>query len=155
MTGQAERLAQLRERAQSDYPESWKPSEQEPMIAGEYVRLEHGHTSYGPKEIVILRTEDGRERSVWVLNEVLGNQLRRVRPRAGDLLCIHWRGKRRSTGGNEYDDYRVVVDRGENGDEWSGAPAAAASDEELNGRSLEHLPAGDQQAALDEDRPPF
>jgi hypothetical protein len=138
----ARRLGELRDRASSDeYPQSWVPSDSEPMLAGEFLRLDHGRTSYGPQDIVVMRAEDGRERSVWLLHEVLRSQFARVRPRPGDLLCIRWKGKRTSEGGgNTYDDYRVEIDRGESEPDWS-AVGGTPIDPSLT-RSHEHLPAG-------------
>jgi hypothetical protein len=110
-TERARRLAELRDQTERDYPESWIPTEGEPAIAGEYVRLDHGYNSYGPQDIVVLRTEDGRERGVWLVHLVLREQINRLEPKPGELLCVRWKGKREGASGNEYDHYRVAIDR--------------------------------------------
>jgi hypothetical protein len=152
----------MREQTAREYPESWIPTEEDPVIAGEFLRLEHGHTAYGAQDIVVVRTEDGRERSVWLLHEVLKNQLVRIAPKPGELLCIRWKGKRTSGGGNEYDDYRVDVDRQGEGPDWSAVAGAPPVDRDSvreidmsDGRSLEHLPERERQRAARDDEAPF
>jgi hypothetical protein len=77
------RLAAL---AEQDLPEPWIPSSDDPMIIGEFIRLEQGPTVHGPAWIVVLKTEDGKERSVWLLHTVLRNEFARHRPQPGEYV---------------------------------------------------------------------
>lgn len=145
-----ERLAQLRQRAEADYPQSWVPTESDRAIVGEFAYLSHGRTAYGDQDIVVLRTEDGTERSVWLLHDVLRRQVARAAPKPGDLVCILWKGKRRSAGGNDYDDYRVEVDPGGTGPNWGGIATGESLAEQLerDTRVGEHLPEAAPQQQL-------
>lgn len=100
------------------YPESWVAEKPGDQITGYVVRVERGHTTYGIKPILILRTDDGELRSVWVLNDVLANALRRLRPVPGERVAIRFDGKRtaknpRPGTSGEYNDFKVAVDRPE------------------------------------------
>jgi hypothetical protein len=150
MTGErAERLQQLRRQTEEPFPENWSPTEQDPMLAGEFVRLEHGHTRFGERGIAIVRLDDGTLRSVWILSTALQSQFQKKRPRPGDLICIRWLGLRAGASGNDYNDFRVEVDRGQDEVDWGGLTAGGDEElEELNGRSLEHLPEQAQQPPI-------
>jgi hypothetical protein len=137
----AERLARLQQQSEEPFPDNWSPTDQDPMLAGEFVRLEHGHTKFGERGIAIVRLEDGTLRSIWILSTALQSQFAKKRPSPGDLICIRWLGLRRGASGNEYNDFRVEVDRGQGEPDWDALAAGDDAElEELNGRSLEHLP---------------
>jgi hypothetical protein len=137
----AQRAAVLRERATTAPPTSWRPDKRElghpdPLV-GELMRVETGHTSYGPKTIAVVRDVEGREWSVWLLATVLADEFRRQAPQIGELLAVRYEGRvRPQAGGTAYAKYRLVVDRGDAGIDWGapddhpGAPASvpAASD---------------------------
>jgi hypothetical protein len=113
-----EAAARLTTLADQDFPESWIPSAEESMIVGEFVRLEQGPTVRGPAWIVVLKTEDGRERSVWLLHTVLRNELARQRPEPGELVLVKYEGKKESSAGQPYEAYRVLVDRDRAAPDW-------------------------------------
>jgi hypothetical protein len=120
----AEHLARL---AEQELPEAWKPSEAGDTIVGEFIRLEQGMTVRGPAWIVVLKTEDGRERCVWLLHTVLRKEVARQRPEPGELVLIKYEGKKESSAGQAYEGYRVLVDRDEVVADWD-AVAAASGD---------------------------
>jgi hypothetical protein len=127
-TTRHERFAALGERVRQERPESWIPSAEDPLLVGEFVRLERGRTSYGESPIVVLRTEDGQERAVWLLHAVLRNELGRLRPRVGEAVAIHYLGRKTSGAGQTYEAYRVEVDRIEEAADWD-AVAGDAGEE--------------------------
>jgi hypothetical protein len=111
----AQRLAR---RAEQELPEAWMPSAAGDTIVGEVVRLEQGMTVRGPAWIVVLKTEDGRERSVWLLHTVLRNELARQRPEPGELVLIKYEGKKEGGAGQPYEGYRVLIDRDQAIPDW-------------------------------------
>lgn len=113
-----DRLAKLRERADRQYPESWVPKAAGDTIAGEFVRLDTGTTSYGEQTIAVLREQNGVERSVWLLHAVLRNELAKLRPKPGELVLIRYDGKKDSAAGTRYAAYRVEVDREQAPTDW-------------------------------------
>src|SRR5262245_51458166 len=106
-----ERAAELRAAAEYGYPEAWIPSQDDPELVGEFVRLEHGQTAHGPAWIAILRAADGQERSLWLLHTVLRNEFTRQRPQQGELVVVRYLGPKQGAQGQAYESYRVVVDR--------------------------------------------
>jgi hypothetical protein len=128
---QSAKLAELRERAERDFPETWKPSDGDRALAGEFVRLDQGHTAYGPASIAVIRTEDGRERSLWLLHAALKAQFGRARPRAGELVVVKYEGKKTSAAGQSYESYRVVLDREREAPNWDALAAEAEQPDEL------------------------
>jgi hypothetical protein len=132
----SERAQQLARRAEQELPEAWMPSAAGDAIVGEVVRLEQGMTVRGPAWIVVLKTEDGRERSVWLLHTVLRNELARQRPEPGELVLIKYEGKKESTAGQAYEAYRVLVDRDQAVPDWdavAGATRDGADDAPVEG----------------------
>lgn len=119
MQSMKSRAARLAEQAERDFPESWIPSADDPQIIGEFVRLDRATTRRGePAPIVVLRTEDGAERGVWLLHIVLLDEFKRVRPKPGELVAVRYLGKKTSAAGQSYHGYRVVVDRTDQGVDW-------------------------------------
>lgn len=101
----------LEEEADRETPESWVPEQAGEQIAGELVRYERGTTAYGERIIAVLRTRQGRERSVWLLHAVLRGEFARLRPRPGERLLVRYLGRKKSDNGTEYAAYKLVVDR--------------------------------------------
>lgn len=118
-----ERLLDLSDR---ECPESWIPTEEDALLIGEFVRLEQGQTVRGPAWIMILRTEDGCERSVWLLHTVLRNELARQRPRRGEVVLIRYDGRKANSAGQPYEAYQVLVDRQQPVPSWDAVAAAGA-----------------------------
>lgn len=120
---QDESLKALADAAQAGFPETWIPEKNGDIIAGTFVRLDSGMTSFGMSPIVVIRTEDGQERSVWLLHEALRSQLNRIRPNTGDKLAILYLGKtevKTKTQGraSEYHNYRVTSDKATEESSW-------------------------------------
>ena len=85
--------AELLDRAKAGYPESWIPKKKDESLAGKFVRLEVGNSAFGPAPIVILETEDGKEKSVWLFHEALKNQFVQASPQPGDAVVILYGGE--------------------------------------------------------------
>ena len=114
----SDRFDDLERQAAQDFPKSWVPSESDPTIVGEFLRLEQGTTAFGPARIVVIRTKDGAERSIWLFHTVLRNEFSRVRPRVGELVAIRYLGKKQGAQGQAYEAYRVVAQRDEGAPDW-------------------------------------
>lgn len=109
-------LRELYESALAGYPEGWIPENKGDVIAGTFIRLEIGRTAFGPAPLVVLKTEDGTERSVWILHEALKTQFNRIRPATGDSIVVVYLGKEKvknpSPGrAKEYHNWRVTSDK--------------------------------------------
>ncbi len=113
-----DRFDNLERQAAQDFPKSWVPSESDPTIVGEFLRLEQGTTAYGPARIVVVRTKDGTEKSVWLFHAVLKNEFSRVRPKVGELVALRYLGKKQGAQGQNYEAYRVVAQRDEGAPDW-------------------------------------
>jgi hypothetical protein len=138
----AARAAALGERANAAHPTTWRPNDPDKghpqLLVGELVRVDEGHTSYGPAKIVVLRTPAGDEFGVWLLHAVLKGEFLRLRPRTGELVAIRYLGTVPPRDGRAgYESYRVVVDRADDAADWdslegdvepapTSAPATAA-----------------------------
>jgi len=110
VTDSQDRFARLT--AKVEYPEAWKP-EPGDTIVGEAVRWETVTPREGERscEVLTLKTADG-ERSVWCWHAVLASELV-GKASSGDLVAIHFKGKRtRQDGNGEYASYRVAIERG-------------------------------------------
>jgi len=113
-----DRFDDLERQAAQEFPRSWVPSESDPSIVGEFRRLEQGTTAYGPARIVVIRTKDGAERSIWLFHAVLKNEFSRVRPKVGELVAIRYLGKKQGAAGQSYEAYRVIAQRDEGAPDW-------------------------------------
>jgi hypothetical protein len=120
----ADRAERLRRRAESEPPESWRPDRPElghpASLIGELLAISDGpDRGYGPMAIAEIRDLDGRVWALWLLGAILRAEFleRESRPRVGDLVGVHYQGRRQGTSA-EYRSWRVVVDRA--------APSAAS-----------------------------
>jgi hypothetical protein len=107
------------------------------VVAGVLERYATGRTTYQDEaHIAVLSLEDGSQRALWLLDTVLLDEWRKQRPRPGDLVAVAYFGKKAPAGGGDpYNAYRLVVDRG---DQPPPAPSSAP-----------------EPARLDPDDPPF
>lgn len=105
----------MRKAADEGFPTAWQPESPDDEIIGTLARVTmQAPTSYGPAPVVELVTPVGARYSVWLFHTVLRRAFEREAPALGERVLIRWLGKRRPDGGgNEYDDYRVIVDRPE------------------------------------------
>lgn len=109
-----DRAAALRERVQQDYPTSWIPEAADDVLVGEFVRFDEAMTSRGEQaRIVVLVTEEGDERSLWLLGKVLREKFAEFNPQpvAGDLLAVCFKGKKQNAEGVAYANWQVTIDR--------------------------------------------
>jgi hypothetical protein len=70
----------------NEYPRNWRWEEDGDTLAGTFVEITEGPTSYGDKPIVVLEV-DGERRSIWLFETAVQNRFAdEVRKRAsGDL----------------------------------------------------------------------
>lgn len=133
-TGFDERIAALHDKAEEPLPESWKPTKPGEELAGTFVRLDKGTTSYGPCWIVVLESvkEPGKYASIWLFHTALLNQFKKARPTVGQLVLVRYEGKRKPKGdGNAYHDWKVLTESDGSGfswDEFGGAPEPVVTD---------------------------
>jgi hypothetical protein len=109
----------LIEQVEQDPPMAWIASDDDPILVGTFVRLERGNTAYGSCFIAVLKTEDGTERSVWLIHAVLRNELTRFRPQPGELVAIKYLGKKTNSSGHPYVAYKVAVERDSTPINWA------------------------------------
>jgi hypothetical protein len=97
-------------------PESWLWDQDGDEIVGEFVREDVVDLNGTARRVVVLRTEDGRKRSVWVdFYSILEERYDQVAPAAGQVVAMR-RGKRREslkTPGQSYYPFEVVAVDGE------------------------------------------
>jgi len=110
------RLKALADKAAAGFPETWIATKEGDVIAGKFLRLETAATEYGIQPLIVLETEDGSERSVWLLHEALRSQFNRIRPQTGDNIAVLYLGKQKvknKTAGraDSYHNWRVTSDK--------------------------------------------
>jgi len=120
----AERSAELRKKMEEPLPESWIAEKAGDELVGTFVRLDKGTTAYGPAWIVVVETEKGEHKSVWLINQALLNEFRRTRPTPGEMIGVRYGGKKpvknpQPGKAKEYHDWKVVVDREEMAADWA------------------------------------
>ena len=115
---------ELADRVSREHPESWIPSESDPVIVGRLVRVDTGYTAYGENRILVLETKDGIERGVWLLHVSLKDQLRRARPKVGQLVAIRYCGTKQSAGGQSWECFRVAVQTDQDDFDWEALDSA-------------------------------
>lgn len=114
----ADRARALEERAVADHPESWRPDKPElghpqtltGIVVEERVKPDGGYEGR-PVTIVELVDLASRHWSVWLHASVLAREWEELRPVAGELVSIVYKGKVTREGAADYWGYRVVVDR--------------------------------------------
>jgi hypothetical protein len=117
------RARALVERMEAPPATSWRADQPELRhpnpIVGELVRVETGYTSFGRKQIVVLRDLDGRGWSIWLLHSVLQEEFARKRPAIGDLVAVQYCGKVTPQGGGApYGKFKLMVDRPDAAIDW-------------------------------------
>jgi hypothetical protein len=124
--GLAARASALAEQLDGPQPVSWRPDvpteAHPPVLVGTLLRVEQGHTSWGPKRIAVIRDLAGEVWSVWLLHKVLVDEFARQAPRIGELLAVKYLGKVIPERGSPYEKYRLAIDRDGNEVQWQ--PAA-------------------------------
>lgn len=151
-----DRVARLRDQASKDYPRAWS-REEEPEVVGFFVRLEEGKTAFGPAKIVILAdAATGEERSVWLLHHVLRGEFAKLRPAVGELVLVRYLGKRTPDGGGQdYEAFRVLVDREPSPAAWNELAAEAAGEAGAQAPQAAPLGAATVEPSSSQDDIPF
>jgi hypothetical protein len=114
-----DREEQLIDRVRRPFPAPWIASEDDPVIAGRLVDIQHGESQFGPATIAILQRRDGTERAVWLFAQVLKNEFARCKPQIGELVAIGYHGLQENPQGHDFYLYRVAVDRAEQEFDWT------------------------------------
>lgn len=106
----------LEDKLEEGLAPSWRPNQSDAPegsitdnpLFGKMVRMEQGQTAnWGPQWILILEQTDsegnskGNEVGVWLFHTVLKNELKRLRPKPGDLLAIRQDGKKPTKDGRQ------------------------------------------------------
>jgi len=105
-----ERIAALRSRAALETVEIWQPEPGE-LLAGEYVgHRDIEHPRFGKQWQLMLKDESGNVYAVW-LNNWLRQNLKAQNLAIGDLVCISYLGKKRTSQGSEYNGYSLAVEK--------------------------------------------
>jgi hypothetical protein len=85
------------------------------------VRADESETSSGRKRIIVLRDERDHEWSVWLLHQVLENELARLAPQPGEVVAVRFDGLQTPKGGGKpYRKFSVLVDRDGSTIDWGG-----------------------------------
>jgi hypothetical protein len=140
--------ARLREQADRDYPQAWIPQAEGDEVAGVITAIRPVvHTSFGPAPVVELEALGVHTPwSVWLVHTVLRRSFERQRPVVGETVLIRYLGKVQPDGGGApYENYRVIVDRPDVGNDvdWHGIAARYGDD------------AGPQLPPADDESVPF
>jgi hypothetical protein len=114
----AELIAAARARLSQPRAETFRFEAAGDEIAGEVARLDIGDTTYGSVRIVVLRTEDGSLRSVWLIHDALRSQMEKLKPQPGDVIAIQYLGKQVSGNGRSYHAYSVATPKDRPGFTW-------------------------------------
>lgn len=103
----------LRQKADEPLPESWKADKPGDRIIGRVRRYEKGTTGWGDAVICVVESlrRPGHLASIWVFGTVLSNAFQKQQPKRGEVILVEYRGKVQPDGGQEYKDWRLVVDR--------------------------------------------
>jgi hypothetical protein len=103
----------LRDRATSDAPPAWMPTEEGDELFGTFVDLiPAAPTKFGPAPVVQLAQPSGEVVSVWLLHSVLRREFERAAPAIGENVLIRYLGMvQPEGGGNPYQTYSLTVDR--------------------------------------------
>lgn len=129
-------MSSIRERLQGGSAIPWIP---DPEAAAKYdkdscsenplvgIAVDHyRRTNFngdGEYDVVVLTCDiNGKKTDVAIHCQptVLADQMRKARPRGGEEVGVVYNGKKPGTRGNDYGDYRVVVEREASGDfSWS------------------------------------
>lgn len=109
------------------WPESWRPTEQDPVLVGVVEGYSTGKGKFGPVRVAQVRKQDGSRVSLWIGSAALLAQFRDQKPRKGEKIGVRWLGKS-DTGAHRY---RLVVDRQEELPDFSPVGGEDLSEEEL------------------------
>jgi hypothetical protein len=131
-----ERAAALQEQLSAPEPVTWRPDVEDGdvghprLLIGELVAVQEGRTSYGQRQIAILRDAEGQLWNVWLMHHVLIDEFVRQQPKRGEMLAISYDGRvDGGQGTSGYAKFRLVVDRKEATVSWRNAEGVDAEPE--------------------------
>ena len=105
----------LEDRLESGLPSAWRPDQDDPdTLIGEVVDIEVGTSDYGRYPILVVRKDDGEEKSVHGFHSVLQNELVKHKPQVGERVGIKYLGDVPTKPGSpfkSYKGYRVKIER--------------------------------------------
>lgn len=103
----------LRDRAESDTPPAWMPTEPGDELFGTLANVTAAApTKFGPAPVVAIAQPSGEIVSVWLLHSVLRREFERAKPTIGETLLIRYLGTVQPEGdGKPYQSYALIVDR--------------------------------------------
>jgi hypothetical protein len=116
-----DRVAAAKARLDEPRAESFKFDKPGTEIAGTVARLDVGETEYGETKIVVIDPGDGNLRSVWLFHDALLSQMKKLKPRPGDVIAVRYLGKQKSGNGRSYHAYTVTSDKERPGFDWDGS----------------------------------
>lgn len=86
-----------------EFPKAWVFKSDDgtadgPVFLGRFTGvIEQGETSYGPAPVArFIHEATGEERSIWLFNQSLKDQLSKLRPDKDELVQIEYLGKKKS-----------------------------------------------------------
>jgi hypothetical protein len=98
-----------------DYPKSWIWDEDGDLVEGTFVKFDQGQTKQYGAKVIMVTSVAGVERSVWLTQTVLFNQVRDElgkRPsktlEPGERVVIRRLGKKESEAGTSYWNFRTL-----------------------------------------------
>lgn len=104
----SDRLAALKRETVTEAAEVWQP-EPGDVLAGVYVgHKQIEHPRYGVQWQLLLKDEAGLITAAWI-NQWLRQNLKAQSLALGDLVCIGYLGKRKTSSGNAYNAYSLKV----------------------------------------------
>lgn len=100
-----------------EYPKSWRFHADDgtadgAVFTGRFTGvIEQGESSYGPKPIArFIEEVSGEERSIWLFQQSLLDQLTKLAPEKGELVEISWHGKKKSKSSKySYHSFKAVA----------------------------------------------
>lgn len=113
----------LEDRLESGLPSAWRPDQDDPpLLIGTVIEIEIGQSDYGRYPIIVVRLDDGSEKTVHGFHSVLQNELMKSRPNIGERIGIKYLGDVETKPGSKfksYKGYRVKVERTADAFNWN------------------------------------
>jgi hypothetical protein len=123
----------LHEQADREYPQAWVPQADGDELVGVVTGVKEAvSTRFGPVPVVEVVDPVGAAWSIWLVHVVLRRSFARERPAIGETVLIRYLGRiTPDSGGNPYDDYKLVVDRPDEGNDVNWSAIAERYDPDL------------------------
>ena len=123
----------LEDRLEQGLPSAWRPDQDDPAtLVGQVISIDVGESDYGRYPIIVVRKEDGEEKTVHGFHSVLQSELMKKRPQIGEKVGLKFLGDVPGAT-RSYKGYRVEVER-EHGASFDWNAIGAPADEDSIGR---------------------